>query len=168
MKKLIFRIITFFRCVNIYQSKSNNKKIFFKYLKLKEYRYINQIKSKKIKNYLRSRNLLNRLSEGNTLCVLKKNQTYLGIGWKNDNSNCWYIYEIDKFLYFKNKIVLFDFCVFNKFRQKGYYSKMLLLIKNEITKKEFIIYSLITNKQSIKGILKAGFKLKRKMTKLND
>ena len=168
MKKLLLKIIKFFGIINIYQSKNNAKIFFFKNLKLKEYYSIDEISSKKIKNYLKSRNLLNRFSEGNTLCTLKKGQLTIGLGWKNNNSSNWYISEVDKYFLLKNKIILFDFWMFKQYRKKGYYSKMLFLIKNEITKKKFIIYSLSTNKSSIKGILRAGFKLKKKISKFND
>ena len=66
----------------------------------------------------------------------------------------------------KNTIILYDFFTFLNFRRKGYYTKILKLIKNIRTTKTFIIYSLKTNKKSCNGILKSNFILKNKMKRL--
>ena len=168
MKKLLLSLIKIFRNINIYESKKNLSRLSFNNLELKEYNSIDRIRSKKIRDFLKIRNLLDRFSKGNSLYVLKKGLNFIGFGWKNSNSNHWYISEIDKYFYFKNKIILFDFWISKNFRNKGYYVKMLSLIKNKNTKKKFVIYSLSTNKESITGILNAGFKLKKILSKFND
>ena len=83
----------------------------------------------------------------------------------NKNSN-WLITEINRKINIKNTIILYDFFTFPKLRNKGYYSKILELIKNIKTNKTFIIYSLKRNKKSCKGILKAKFFLNKKMKRL--
>lgn len=168
MREFLSKVIKFFRVINIYHSKNNNRKILFKNLELKKYISIKEVKSKKIKEYLKRRNIINRFLQGCVLFALKKGKIVIGLGWKSENSLYWHISEIDKYFFAKNRIILFDFWVFKEYRKKSYYSKMLLLIKNQITNKKFIIYSLITNKNSIKGILKAGFKFDRKISKFND
>ena len=168
MKKLLLSLIKIFRNISIYESKKNVSRLSFNGLELKEYSSIDEIRSQKIRDFLKIRNLIDRFSKGNTLYVLKKGLNLIGFGWKNSNTSNWYISEIDKYFYFKNKIILFDFFIFKNFRNQGYYTKMLSLIKNKNTKKKFIIYTLSTNKKSIKGILKAGFKLKKKLSKFND
>lgn len=168
IKEFLLKIIIFFRRVNIYQSKKNYTKIYFKNLKLIEINSFKDVKSKKIKRYLINRNLLDRFYEKNTLIVLKKNKSFIAAGWKNSISSNWKISEINKHIFFKNKIILFDFWVLKEHRNKGYYSKMLQLIKNLNTKKKFIIYSIDTNLISVKGILKADFKLVKTISKCND
>ena len=168
MKKILLKIIIYFRKVNIYQSKKNQKKIYFKNLKLIEFDSIKKIKSKKILFFLRKRNLIKNFTQGSKLLVLKKNNSLLALGWKNNTISRWNISEIDKYVFFKRKIILFNFWVFKKYREKGYYSKMLYLIKNLNTKKKFIIYALDSNKISNKGITKANFKLINQISKLND
>ena len=83
----------------------------------------------------------------------------------SENSN-WLITEINKNISKKKTIILYDFFTFPNYRNKGYYTKILKLIKNFKTKKIFLIYSLKNNKKSCKGILKAQFVLKDKMRRL--
>ena len=168
MKKILLKIIIYFRKVNIYQSKRNKKKIYFKNLKLIEFDSIKKIKSKKIQFFLRKKNLIKNFTQGSKLLVLKKNNSLVALGWKNNTISHWNISEIEKHVFFKRKIILFNFWVFKKYREKGYYSKMLYLIKNLNTKKKFIIYALDSNKISNKGIKKANFKLINQISKLND
>lgn len=165
MKIFLLKLIAYFRQVNIYQSKKNNKKIFFRNLKLLKFNSIHQVKFKKIKLYLKNKNLIHRFSEGSVLFVLKKKNLLIGLGWQNSKKLFWDILEIRKKILFKNKIILFDFFIFNQYRKKGYYSKMLFLIKNQDVKRKFIIYALKTNKNSIRGILKANFRFKTKIKK---
>lgn len=168
IKSFLLKILVYFRKINIYELKKNHKKIYFDDLELIEFNSIRKIKSKKIKLYLKTKNLFKRFVEKNVLLVLKKGKLDLAVGWKNCSILQWKISEINKTIFFKNKIILFDFWVFREHRNKGYYSKMLLLIKNINTKKKFIIYSLSNNLMSIKGILKANFKLKNIISKIND
>ena len=168
MKKILLKIIIYFRKVNIYQSKNNLRKKSFKNFKLFEFESFEKISSKKIQYFLKKNNLIKNFTNGNKLLALKKKNSFVALGWKNNTSSYWKISEIDKYVFFKKKIILFNFFVFKKYRQKGYYSKMLSLIKNLNTKKKFIIYALDSNKISNKGIIKADFKLLKRISKFND
>lgn len=168
MKKILLIILAYFRKVNIYQSKKNLKKKFFKDLKLFEFDSFKKVNSKKIQSFLKKNNLIKDFNDGSKLLALKKKNSFVALGWKKNISSFWKISEIDKYVNFKKKIILFNFWVFKKYRQKGYYSKMLSLIKNLNTKKKFIIYALDSNKSSNKGIIKADFKLIKKISKFND
>ena len=77
----------------------------------------------------------------------------------------WKITEVNEEIYLKNKILLYDFFTFVKFRNKGFYSKILNLIKNIKTKKTFLIYCLKSNAASKKGILNSKFVLIKKVKK---
>ena len=71
----------------------------------------------------------------------------------------WHISEIGKEIDVKNKILLYDFFTLKEFRNRGYYTKILRLIKNFNTNKKFWIYCLSTNYSSKKGITNSNFKL---------
>ena len=84
------------------------------------------------------------------------------MGWMFNGSS-WHIDEINKKIKLNGKILLWDFITFSKFRNKGFYCKLLLLIKNLNTKKFFLIYCLKNNNASKAGILNSQFKLKKKI-----
>ena len=71
----------------------------------------------------------------------------------------WKITEINQQIEIKGKILLFDFFTLPKYRNKGFYSKILLLIKNIRTNKIFLIYCLKNNTASKIGILNSKFRL---------
>ena len=77
----------------------------------------------------------------------------------------WYVAEIDKEIEIKNKILLYDFFTSERNRNRGYYAKLLKLIKNYNTKKNFWIYCLSNNYSSKKGIENSNFKLLKKIKK---
>ena len=58
------------------------------------------------------------------------------MGWMYNGAS-WKIDEINKRISLNGKILLWDFVTLSKFRNKGFYSKLLLLIKNLNTKKFF-------------------------------
>ena len=66
------------------------------------------------------------------------------MGWMYEGSN-WHISEINKKINIENKLLLFDFFTKKKFRNKGYYQKILNLIKNFKNQKIFLIYCLKNN-----------------------
>ena len=88
----------------------------------------------------------------------KKN--IVSIGWMYEGKT-WYIEEVNKKITIKNKILLFDYKTFEKYQKKGFYVKILNLIKNMRTKKIFLIYCLKSNKASVKGIINSNFSLKK-------
>ena len=69
----------------------------------------------------------------------------------------WHITEINK-NQIKNKVLLYDFFTFKKYRNRGYYAKILKLIRNLNTKNKFWIYCLSNNYSSKKGIENSNFK----------
>ena len=79
-------------------------------------------------------------------------------GWIYEGS-FWKITEINQQIEIKGKILLFDFFTLPKYRNKGFYSKILLLIKNMRTNKIFLIYCLKNNTASKIGILNSKFRL---------
>lgn len=166
MLKVIFNFfISFLNEVYIFESKCNKKNIKFKNFSLKKFTTLTQIKDNKIVHHIKKDQKHLRLKNKQVLFVLFKNQKSVCSGWMNKNSN-WLITEINRKINIKNTIILYDFFTFPKLRNKGYYSKILELIKNIKTNKTFIIYSLKRNKKSCKGILKAKFFLNKKMKRL--
>ena len=71
----------------------------------------------------------------------------------------WNVLEVEKNINIKNKILLYDFFTFEKFRNRGYYSILLKLVKNSKTNKKFWIYCLSNNYSSKKGIENSNFNL---------
>ena len=82
------------------------------------------------------------------------------------NSN-WEIEEIGRKIKLKNEILLYDFLTDYKFRNKGFYTLLLKIIQNKLIKKKLIIYTTSNNKKSINAILRSGFSLTKKITKIN-
>ena len=83
-------------------------------------------------------------------------------GWLYKGTS-WKVTEVNKKVKLNNSILLFDFLTPKKFRNKGYYKKILELIVYKNLGKKLAIYSLSNNVKSLKAIKKAGFKLKRKI-----
>ena len=84
------------------------------------------------------------------------------MGWMYEGSS-WHVTEVNKRIDIKNKLLLYDFFTKKKFRNKGFYSKTLNLIKNSKTRKVFLIYCLKSNIASKIGILKSNFELKSEL-----
>ena len=55
----------------------------------------------------------------------------------------------------KKTLILYDFFTEIKLRNRGFYTKILNLIKNTKTRNKFLIYCLKNNESSKKGIKKA-------------
>ncbi len=161
-KKIIKYLLTFFREVYIYESKGNKKKVFYVNFYLKKYRSINSIKHKSIKKYLTNENRKERFKNNQILFVLFYKKKAVSFGWMNLKSS-WKITEINKIIFKKNTLILYDFFTDIKDRNKGYYTKILNLIKNIKTKNKFLIYCLKNNESSKRGINKAKFILVDKM-----
>ena len=126
---------------------------------------MDQINDHKIIQYLKKGDKHLRFKKKQVLLVLFHNKKSVCSGWMNKTSS-WLITEINKKINIRNTIILYDFFTFLNFRGKGYYTKILKLIKNIKTNKTFIIYSLKTNKKSCNGILKSNFIIKNKMKRL--
>ena len=156
-------ILARFRTVCIFEAKRNNKKIKYKNLKLIKYDSFSLIKNDELKNYLIKEKKLGRFKLKQILLVLYYKKVFVCAGWMYEGSN-WHISEINKKINIKNKLLLFDFFTKKKFRNKGYYQKILNLIKNFETKKIFLIYCLKNNFASRAGILNSKFKLREELS----
>ncbi len=156
-------ILSRFRTICIFEAKRNKNKIQYKNLKLTKYDSFNLIKNAELKNYLIKEKKLVRFKLKQILLVLYYKKVFVCVGWMYEGSN-WYISEINKNINIKNKILLFDFFTKKKFRNKGYYQKILKLIRNFKTKKIFLIYCLKNNFASRTGILNSKFKLKGELS----
>ncbi len=166
MIRKIFNFITsFLNEIYIFESKCNKKKIKYKSYLLKEYRNLKQIKNRQIIKYIKVGDKDLRFKKKQVLFALFHGQQVTSFGWMNKKSR-WFISEINRGINIKNSIILYDFFTFPNLRNKGYYCKILELIKNIKTKKIYIIYSLKNNESSTKGILKAKFVLRNRMKRL--
>ena len=124
-----------------------------------------EIKTRNLKSYFNKFPLkINRFKKNIHFLVLASNdkKKILCSGWLYKGTS-WEVTEVNKKVNLKNSILLFDFLTPNKFRNKGYYKKILELIINKNLGKKLAIYSLSNNIKSLKAIKKAGFKLKRKI-----
>jgi len=153
---------SFFRVIYIFESKKNNNKIKFNNFSLKEYKLASEIKNKELKNYLIEEKKLKRIKKNQKLYVLFYKKKFVSMGWMYNGAS-WKIDEINKRISLNGKILLWDFVTLSKFRNKGFYNKLLLLIKNLNTKKIFLIYCLKNNNASKAGILNSKFKLKKEI-----
>lgn len=165
LRKIFNFFISFFNEIYIFESKCNKKNIRFENYFLKKYKVLSQIQDNKIIHHLKKDEKYLRFKKKQVLIVLFYKKKSVCSGWMNKGSN-WLITEINKKINITNTIVLYDFFTFQNLRKKGYYIKILKLIKNIKTNKTFIIYSLKSNKKSCKGILKANFIFKSKMKRL--
>lgn len=159
MLDIIKFILRFLNKIYLYESISNKKKVKFKNLEIRIFKNIKKINSLELKNFIKIKNLSKRFKYNQFLIVLYKKEKQIGYGWFYEG-NYWRISEINRTYPLKKAILLFDFNIKKKFRNKGYYKKFLILIKNIKKNKKFFIYALKTNKLSRKGILNAGFKVK--------
>ena len=87
-------------------------------------------------------------------------------GWMYSGKS-WLITEIDKKIILLNKIVIFDFITSTGERKKGYYTKLLKIIRNKFGNKNILIYALSSNRFSRKAIIKSGFKYNKRLYKLS-
>ena len=150
-------ILSYIRTIYLFEAKKNQKKLKFKHFKLKIYKKLSLIKDKDLKKHLNFHQR-KRFQKKQNLLVLYFKNNIVSTGWMCHGTN-WHITEINKDIEIKNKILLYDFLTFKEFRNKGYYAKILILIKNLNTNKKFWIYCLSNNYSSKKGIENSNFKL---------
>tara|TARA_Y100000768_G_scaffold247761_1_gene188005 strand:- start:210 stop:707 length:498 start_codon:yes stop_codon:yes gene_type:complete len=162
IKNIFNYLCSFFRVIYVFESKKNNNKIKFKNFSLKKYELASEVKDKELKDYLIEEKKLKRIKKNQKLYVLFYKKKFVSMGWMYNGAS-WKIDEINKRISLNRKILLWDFVTLSKFRNKGFYSKLLLLIKNLNTKKIFLIYCLKNNNASKAGILNSKFKLKKKI-----
>ena len=158
IKKLLKYLLSFFRTILLFEAKNNKKKIFFKNIKIKTYYSSKEIRDTLVLRYLKEANRIERFKKKKNLVVLFYKKKATCLGWTYEGSSI-YASEINKIINKKNCIFLFDYKTFPKFRNMGFYTKLLSLIINKTTNKIFLIYCLKSNNPSKKAILKAGFTL---------
>ncbi len=160
IKNLIKYIFSFLQTLYLFESKKNIKLLTYKNTTLRKFNSINTIKDKNLKKYLIKEKKIQRFKNNCKLFVLFYKKNIVSIGWMYEGKT-WYIEEVNKKITIKNKILLFDYKTFEKYQKKGFYVKILNLIKNMRTKKIFLIYCLKRNKASVKGIINSNFSLKK-------
>ena len=156
IKKFIKRILAFFNEIYIYESNKNKKKITYRNFSLKQFMSQNLIKDKTIYQYLKIGNKFKRFKKNQILFVLLFKKQPVCFGWMNKKPS-WKITEINKIIIKKDTFILYDFFTDLNFRNRGFYTKILNLIKNIKTNNKFFIYCLKNNENSKKGISNAKF-----------
>ena len=156
-------ILSYIRTIYLFEANKNQKKLRIKNLKLKIYKKFSSIKNKDLKKFLNFQKK-KRFREKQYLLVLYFKNNIVTTGWMYRGIN-WHIAEINKNIEIKNKVLLYDFFTFKEFRNRGYYAKILKLVRNLNTKKKFWIYCLSNNYSSKKGIENSNFKLIKKIEK---
>lgn len=162
--KIIKNIRYYFREIYLFESKKNKNNISFKNFKLLKYSKFDSIKEKNLIKYVKSGKKKKRFNCKHNLFALFFKKDLVCTGWMHIGQK-WHITEIDYKINIKNKILLYDFFTFEKFRKRGFYSKILILIKNLKTKKNFLIYCLSNNEASKRGIKNSKFVLIKKIKK---
>tara|TARA_A100001015_G_C14947440_1_gene695241 strand:+ start:961 stop:1455 length:495 start_codon:yes stop_codon:yes gene_type:complete len=157
IKELKNYILSYLRTIYLFESTKNKKKLNFKGFKLVTFRKFQSIKDQNLKNLL-NKEKRKRFKDKQLFLVLYFNNDVVTTGWMLQGTK-WHVSEIGKEIGIKNKILLYDFFTSESKRNRGYYAKILKLIKNYNTKKKFWIYCLSNNYSSKKGIENSNFKL---------
>jgi hypothetical protein len=139
-------------------SSKKNKKVLHKNVR------IEIIKSDKKKNKINNIKS-ERFKKKNLLIILKDKKNLIGSGWIYFGKGEWAISEIKKKIFIKNYYLLYDFNIIKKYRNMGYYSDFLTLIKKNFSKNSLCIYTTINNFYSLKGIRSSGFFLQKIISK---
>ena len=163
IKQLKNIILSYTRTIYLFEANKNKKKLNLKDFKLKIFKKLNSIKNKDLINFLNFEKK-KRFKKKQYLLALYFKNNIVTTGWMYQGIK-WHITEIDKEIIIKNKVLLYDFFTFKKFRNRGYYAKILKLTRNFNTKKKFWIYCLSNNYSSRKGIENSNFKLLKKINK---
>jgi hypothetical protein len=112
-------------------------------------------------NYIKSK----RFNKKNLFIILKDKENLIGSGWIYFGKQKWLISEINKIVTIKNYYLLYDFIIIKKYRNMGYYSDFLKLIKKNFSKNNLCIYTTLNNYNSFKGIRSSGFFLQKIISK---
>lgn len=172
-KRLLFQIfsprelIKYFHTIEVFEAQKTTKKFILSHnFKLKIYENFKKIKSKKVLEYFDEfKEKKQRFNKKYKFLVLFHNKNFVSSGWLY-RGNRWKISEINQYINLNNRLIIFDFITNKKFRNLGYYTKLLKLIRNKFKKEQLIIYALSSNKVSKKAIINAEFIYKNKLKKL--
>ena len=151
-------ILSHFRAICLYEAYRNKKKIKFKDFRLVIFRKFQSIKDKDINQFKDFYAKRKRFRGKQCFLALYYKNSIVSTGWMHQGLK-WHVMEIDKVIDIKNKILLYDFFTLKKYRNRGFYAKILKLIRNLKTDKKFLIYCLSNNHSSKKGIENSKFDL---------
>lgn len=167
MYEFFKKLVSYFRTIEIYQTNNNFKSKISKKYKFKTYNKLSNIKSLEILNYFKEyKNKKKRFKNNCLFLTLSVNNKLVSSGWLFKGKS-WIITEINKYLNVSNKIIIFDFITLEQYRNKGYYTKLLKLIRKKFNNKNILIYVLSSNLKSKRAIKKAGFIFQKKLRALD-
>ena len=167
MIKFLKYLLSYLRSVHLFESTGTKKfnKNLKKDLKLLIIKSLKKNKNIHISKYFDIYNFKKeRFKKKQCFIVLLSEKKLLCSGWSFQGKE-WFISEVGISVKIKNFIMLFDFETPENERGKGNYTTILKFIRNKFKFKKLLIYSLSSNKKSIKGITKAGFKYKKKISR---
>ena len=151
-------ILSRFRTICLYEANKNKKKLKFIDFNLIIFRKFQSIKDKDKNQFKDLFKKKKRFRNKQYFLALYFKNNIVSTGWMYQGLK-WHVMEIDKEIDIKNKILLYDFFTLKKYRNRGFYSKILKLIRNLKTNKKFLIYCLSSNYSSKKGIENSKFRL---------
>ncbi len=167
MYDFLRKIKAYFQTVEIYYNKTTFQPQLNEGYKIKIYKSFDQVKDKKILEYFdHFKSKKKRFEKKQYFIAMCFEEKLLSSGWGFEGKD-WYISEIDRKITLEKEVMLFDFITTTDQRNKGNYSKLLSLINYKLKGKKLIIYTLQNNIYSKKGILNAGFSLKKIVRKFN-
>ena len=163
MYKYLKKFLCYFQTVEIYEKNSSSSFRYAKKYKFKIYRNLSSIKKKEVSNYFKiHKDKKKRFKNNCIFLTLSINNNLVSSGWLFRGKK-WEITEVNRQLNVLNKLVIFDFRTLQQYRNKGYYTKLLKLVRDKFKNKNILIYVLKSNKKSKKAILKAGFSFKHEL-----
>ncbi len=167
MIKILKYFFKFFVSIDIFYSKKKIKYKLPKYFRFYFFKSFSSIKMITIKNYFNEfKEKRRRFKKGQYFLVLCYKNKLVSSGWINSGKS-WLITEINRKIILLNQIVIFDFITPTSERRKGYYTKLLKVIRNKFGNRNILIYVLSSNKFSQKAIVKSGFKYDKRLYKIS-
>ena len=167
MYDFLRKIKAYFQTVEIYYNKTTFRAQLDEKYKISIYKSLDQVKDKKILEYFDYyKNKKKRFEKKQYFIAMCFEEKLLSSGWGFEGKD-WYISEIDRKITLDNEVMLFDFITAADQRNKGNYSNLLSLINYKFKGKKLIIYTLQNNIYSKRGILNAGFTLKKILRKFD-
>lgn len=149
--KKIFTIIILFKnkknLININVSEKNYKKI----------NTIKKLSNIKFENFQFPNIFFERIKSKNELHYIYQNKKLISYGWSS-KSRKFLISEIDCKINNNKNIIFFDFYTLKKFRNKGFYKKLLNKMLINFKHHECYIFTTFLNLKSLKAINKSNFK----------
>ena len=127
MKKLIRKILIYFRSVEVFESKIINNSTNYKFYKLhyiKSLDKINRVNKDILDYFIENKEKKTRFKKKKYFLALTYKQDLVCSGWIF-KGGYWKITEIDLKIKINNALVLFDFITPKEHRSKGNYTRIL-------------------------------------------